>query len=844
MGDDAPFVSTMSALGGKAAGWGATVAKAFAGATLAAGSLAAAMGGKAVMAAGDFEAKMANVNSILGKDSAGTLAKLKDGILNLPPALGDATENAKGLYQALSSGVEPGKAVEFIAASAKLAKAGLAEMEPTVKVLTGVMNAYGEKTADVNAISDMMFKTVEKGVVELPELAAGLGQISSTAAAAGVSQSELMAAIAATTVKGVPAMQTMTSLKMVFANLIEPQEKALEAAKALGIEGFGPAMLEAKGFQGTLKILAEATGGNAAKMQALFGSVEAGNVALALAAQGGKVFNETLKDIQNSAGATDAALAKQRDTLTAKWGEFTVAVNKNLIKLGEPMLPHLKRLLDQATAMVERMPAIRAQVWESMMGAFEQAKTAATQGLAQLQETFSVELAAIESGFGKVWAAGKDLVSGVTKIPPEVRGILVELQATGTVLATAMRQNMDGALVLWKDLKKVSGDTFAFLDQEVGGFEGLVRGIAGTTRDLMSAGRTVFNEVQFVADGLAGTMRDLIQLLSDALAKLSQFTGTAMAVGSQIAQGNLRGAVAAAGGGKTAQAVAGAVGSGLDTAARTLPVVGGIYGYMNPPVHRATEGAVMEGQATTMNEGGKEETFIPHTAGSIVSSASALGSEAGGAFKGANKAIKSITAKLRKAVDDAADKGVAAGLGKGSSKGTKKDDPKSVYQRVMKAGTEGAVDGLIGGILSGDVQGALKGFVADMKGQFIKSIKEALMAGFGKKLLGGLGGFLGFASGGTPPVGRPFWVGERGPELMMIDRPSRVYSNEDSKRMVAGASTSVALSVGKIEIGDRAGSSRSPRETAQEILSELTHLIENDGAPRFVRAVQRVGARA
>ena len=61
----------------------------------------------------DFEREMANVNTLLGKGSAGQFAALREQILALPPALGSSTELAKGLYSALSAGVDAGQAVEL-----------------------------------------------------------------------------------------------------------------------------------------------------------------------------------------------------------------------------------------------------------------------------------------------------------------------------------------------------------------------------------------------------------------------------------------------------------------------------------------------------------------------------------------------------------------------------------------------------------------------------------------------------------------------------------------------------------------------------------------------------------
>lgn len=55
--------------------------------------------------------------------------------------------------------------------------------------------------------------------------------------------------------------------------------------------------------------------------------------------------------------------------------------------------------------------------------------------------------------------------------------------------------------------------------------------------------------------------------------------------------------------------------------------------------------------------------------------------------------------------------------------------------------------------------------------------------------LSGIGGtgFKGYAAGGTPPVGQPFWVGEHGPELMFASRPSYVMNAAESSALARGA---------------------------------------------------------
>lgn len=52
--------------------------------------------------------------------------------------------------------------------------------------------------------------------------------------------------------------------------------------------------------------------------------------------------------------------------------------------------------------------------------------------------------------------------------------------------------------------------------------------------------------------------------------------------------------------------------------------------------------------------------------------------------------------------------------------------------------------------------------------------------------LPGSGGLPGFAAGGRPPVGTPYWVGENGRELRIDDRPGTIIPARESARLAAG----------------------------------------------------------
>lgn len=56
-------------------------------------------------------------------------------------------------------------------------------------------------------------------------------------------------------------------------------------------------------------------------------------------------------------------------------------------------------------------------------------------------------------------------------------------------------------------------------------------------------------------------------------------------------------------------------------------------------------------------------------------------------------------------------------------------------------------------------------------------------------IVGGLGGLLGFAEGGTPPVGTPYIVGENGPEIRIDRQPGAIFNREQIGNMGGGGTT-------------------------------------------------------
>jgi len=267
-----------------------------------------------------FEKEMANVSTLVDTNVVSMKALQKE-LLALPASLGSATELTKGLYQALSAGVDAAKAVEFVGIAAKAAKAGLSDTFTAVDAGTTILNAFGMATKDATFVYDLMFKTVKEGKTTFSELASAVGKISPIASAAGVSVTEMHAALATLTKGGFKTTEASARLATALGTIIKPSAEAQKLTQKLGLE-FNATALRTKGLHGFLQEVAKATGGNVEQMALLFGGMESLSVMLALAGKQSEEFTRILGGMGTVAGEVQEAFDKQKVTLTEVWETF------------------------------------------------------------------------------------------------------------------------------------------------------------------------------------------------------------------------------------------------------------------------------------------------------------------------------------------------------------------------------------------------------------------------------------------------------------------------------------------------------------------------------------------
>lgn len=297
-----------------------------------------ALATKAAMA---FEKEMRNVNSISKLSETGfqNLSKEVIALSKEMPQTADVL--AKGLYDIASSGFQGAAGMQVLRASALGATAGVTSTAVAAKGITAVLNAYGQSASQAADVNDILFKTVEKGVLTYEELSSNLGDVVSTSSAAKVAFEQVAAGYATMTRGGISAAEATTSLNRLMLEFIQPTEQMAAALKAYGYES-GAALLESEGLAGAVAFLQKITGGSIEKFGALKMETRAMKAALSLTREEGKAFAEDLDAIADPAaraGAAQAAFSEQSKSAAVQFEKAKAQLVAAGIELGSNFLP-------------------------------------------------------------------------------------------------------------------------------------------------------------------------------------------------------------------------------------------------------------------------------------------------------------------------------------------------------------------------------------------------------------------------------------------------------------------------------------------------------------------------
>lgn len=484
-------------------------------------------------------------------------------------AMGDMTEQVKSfsrefgvlpekvvpaLYEALSSGVPQDNVFDFLAVAQKAAIGGVTDVQTTVNGLTSVINAYGSDVISAGQASDIMFTAVKLGKTTFDELSNSLFNVNPVASALGVQFSDVAAALAAMTAQGIPTSVATTQLRQLFVELSDSGSGLAKTFQQVAGVSFKEFIANGGNVQGALQLLEQHAQATGVGINDLFGSVEAGSAALSLTGKGTEAFSNSLNEMANSSGSTEAAFTQMQSGLSADIDRMKANFATFQLTVGE-------KLGAAAVAIVDA--DLGAKLVDSIQGGLSAAGDLVGKGKELID--------GIIQGATDAWESGKEFFTGLGQSAVDAVGDLAStLTDTGSALLKGLE---DGAHSAWDTAAGWLGQRGSDAVSAVGDL-GSTLIDAGTAllTGLKNGAETVWNTV----DGWLGGRG------SAAVAAIGDLGGTLVAAGTALLTGLKNGAESGWGevsgflGGIAGKAVAavGDLGSALFSAGASL--IGGL----------------------------------------------------------------------------------------------------------------------------------------------------------------------------------------------------------------------------------------------------------------------------
>ena len=328
-----------------------------------AGVAAAAAGAKGVASFAAFEQQMNEVFTLMPGVSANAMDEMSEQVKAFAKDFGVLpNEVVPALYSALSAGVPPDNVFEFLETAQKAAKGGVTELETAVDGISSVVNAYGEEVITATEASDLMFTAVRLGKTTFGELANKISNVTPIANAVGVGFDEVAASLAVLTAVGVPTAVATTQVRAALAELAKEGSVADQAFQQLTGQSF-TAFIEAGGSMGeAFQIMTDGAAESGASVVDMFGSIEAAQAVMALGAEGGEAYAETLAEMQDSAGATNDAFETMSKGLQDQFNKIKAAFAVFMIDVGEKLAPYVEKAIEIIRTAIGKMK----EAWEAV----------------------------------------------------------------------------------------------------------------------------------------------------------------------------------------------------------------------------------------------------------------------------------------------------------------------------------------------------------------------------------------------------------------------------------------------------------------------------------------------
>jgi len=377
----------------------------------------AAVASTAIAALGIAAAKMAvDFNEGLGKvqtlipGAKERVKEFQDEILNLSPAVGKTTKDlTDGLYEVISAFGDSADSAKNLELAAKGATAGGATTKDSIALLSAVTKGYGD-TSNIaqKKVSDLAFTTVKLGQTSFPELAASIQRVTSQSNTLKISQEELFSVFSSGTGVIGGAAEVSTKFSALLTEMQKPGDRLAKTFKALGVESGTELIENFGGLQGALQALKSEAEKTGEPISNLFGSAEAGKLALYASGEGAAKFTSDLQAMNQAAGATEQAF---KDATTEGPNAFGFQLQQAslnaqafAVKVGQELIPTLQSLLSPLFKGAEYLKNLDSQTIKTIIGVGKiiltaTALTAAVMGIKKAVDAVKLSMIALKGAF-------------------------------------------------------------------------------------------------------------------------------------------------------------------------------------------------------------------------------------------------------------------------------------------------------------------------------------------------------------------------------------------------------------------------------------------------------------
>ena len=298
-----------------------------------------------------FSTAMAEVSTI-ADDTVFNLQELTQQVRDMSVEFGQApTEQARALYQVISSGAADGAAAQTILAeSSRLAVAGLTSTSVAVNATTSVLNAYGLEAEEASRINDILFTGVRLGKTTVDELSGAIGRALPSAAALNVEFEELVGGLDTLTLSGLSTNEAITGLRAVFNAVLNPSREARDIIDELGVDF---RELIGRDFGEFIRVVSSL---DQDVLVRIFPNQEAIIPLLSLT-QNLPTLENQLNQLRNSAGSVNEAFDDVANTVEFQFNRVISALNTDVeessVVIQQGLVPALETLADHMGEVVD-----------------------------------------------------------------------------------------------------------------------------------------------------------------------------------------------------------------------------------------------------------------------------------------------------------------------------------------------------------------------------------------------------------------------------------------------------------------------------------------------------------